>query len=93
MSHVDFTLVVVVLKSLTLLLGGVITYYSYRAYQRTGAPALRALAIGFGIITLGALFGGAVDQLLPLEPNAAFATESAFTAAGFAVIVYSLFVE
>lgn len=93
MSHVDITLVIVALKSLTLILGGVITYYSYRAYQRTGAPALRALAIGFGIVTLGALLAGAVDQLLPLEPNLSFAVESAFTAAGFAVIVYSLFVE
>lgn len=93
MSHVDITLAVVVLKSLTLLVGGLITYYSYRAYRRTGAPALRALAVGFGIVTLGALFAGAVDQLLPLEPSIAFLVESAFTALGFAVITYSLFVE
>jgi hypothetical protein len=93
MSHVDITLAVVALKSLTLVLGGVITYYSYRAYQRTGAPALRALAIGFGVITLGALIAGAADQLLPLDPSLSLAVESAFTAAGFAVIVYSLFAD
>jgi hypothetical protein len=93
MTHVDITLAVVALKSLTLVLGGVITYYSYRAYRRTGAPALRALAIGFGIITVGALLAGAADQFLPLEPSISLAVESAFTAVGFAVIVYSLFVD
>jgi hypothetical protein len=93
MSHVDITLAVVALKSLTLVLGGVITYYSYRAYRRTGAPALRALAIGFGVITLGALIAGAADQFLPLDPSLSLAVESAFTAAGFAVIVYSLFAD
>lgn len=93
MSHVDITIAVVVLKSLTLLLGGLITYYSFRAYQRTNAPALRALAVGFGIITLGALVAGAVDQLLPVEPSIAFLIESGFTVAGFAAITYSLFVE
>lgn len=93
MTHVDITLAVVALKSLTLVLGGVITYYSYRAYRRTGAPALRALAIGFGIITVGALIAGAADQFLPLEPSISLVVESAFTAVGFAVIVYSLFVD
>ncbi|WP_435195723.1 DUF7521 family protein [Natronomonas sp. EA1] len=93
MSHVDITIAVVVLKSLTLLLGGLITYYSFRAYRRTGSPALRALAAGFGIITLGALLAGAADQLLPVEPSIAFLVESSFTVVGFAVITYSLFVE
>ncbi|WP_255151790.1 DUF7521 family protein [Halorarius halobius] len=91
MTHT--TVLIVALKSLTLVLGGLITYYSYRAYKRTGAQALRALAIGFGIVTFGALLAGAADQFLPLEQTIALAVESAFTAAGFAVIVYSLFVE
>ncbi|MFC7157435.1 hypothetical protein ACFQPA_18560 [Halomarina halobia] len=87
------TAAVTVLKTLTLLLGGSITYYSYGAYRRTDAPALRALAVGFGVVTLGALLAGIVDQLLPLDPNLALAVESTFTTIGFGAILYSLYVD
>ena len=33
---------IVATKTLTLILGGLITYYSYRAYQRTQARELQA---------------------------------------------------
>lgn len=91
MTHT--TILVVALKSLTLVLGGLITYYSYRAYRRTGSRPLRALAIGFGIVTLGALLAGVADLLPGIEQNVALAVESGFTVLGFAVIVYSLFVD
>ncbi|NHX36163.1 MULTISPECIES: DUF7521 family protein [Halolamina] len=84
---------VVALKTLTLVLGGSITFYAYRAYRRNGSPALRALAVGFGAVTLGALVAGIVDQLLPVNSDFALVAESAFTTLGFAVILYSLHVE
>ncbi|MBP1986650.1 DUF7521 family protein [Halolamina salifodinae] len=84
---------VMALKSLTLVLGGSITFYAYKAYRSNGSPALRALALGFGAVTLGALVAGIVDQLLPLNPDLAFIVESAFTTIGFGVILYSLHVE
>lgn len=87
------TTAAVLLKTVTLLLGGLITFYAFKAYRRTGSVALRALAIGFGVITLGALLAGIVDQLLPLDPSVALVVESLFTAAGFGVILYSLYVE
>ncbi|ADQ68952.1 hypothetical protein C499_06790 [Halogeometricum borinquense DSM 11551] len=83
----------VVLKTLALLLGGSITYHAFKAYRRTRSPALRALAIGFGVVTLGAIFGGVVDQLLPLDPNLALVVESLFTTVGFGIILYSLYVD
>lgn len=90
--HISTT--VVVLKSLTLLLGGSITFYALKAYRRTNSPALRALATGFGVITLGALAAGIVDQLVPmLGPTIALIVESLFTTLGFGVILYSLFIE
>jgi hypothetical protein len=90
--HISTT--VVVLKSLTLLLGGSITFYALKAYRRTSSPALRALATGFGVITLGALAAGIVDQLVPmLGPTIALIVESLFTTLGFGVILYSLFIE
>lgn len=85
--------VVTVLKTLTLLLGSAITLYSFRAYRRTGSRSLRALAVGFGVVTLGALFAGVADQLLPVDSQLAFVIESAFTTAGFAFILYSLYAE
>jgi hypothetical protein len=90
--HVSTT--VVVLKTLTLILGGSITYYAFKAYRRTASPALRALATGFGVVTVGALAAGIVDQLVPFfGPSVALIVESLFTTIGFAVILYSLYVE
>lgn len=87
------TTAVLVLKTLTLILGGVITFYSYRAYRRTASSALRALALGFGIVTLGAFLAGVVDQLIAVDPDIALVVESLFTTVGFAIILYSLYVE
>jgi hypothetical protein len=84
---------VVALKTLSLVLGGLITYFAYSASRRTGSPALRALAIGFGAVTLGALAAGAVDQLLGAPGHQALVVESAMTTVGFAVILYSLYVD
>ncbi|WP_226010227.1 DUF7521 family protein [Halomicrobium salinisoli] len=89
---------IVVTKTLTLILGGLITYYSYRAYSRTKAPELRALTWGFGIMTFGALLAGLIDigvsaylsrNLLPVSVFA----QSVLTTIAFAVILYSLYVE
>jgi hypothetical protein len=86
--------VITALKTLTLLLGGTITLFAYRAYRRTGIPALRALTIGFGVVTVGTLLAGAVDLLAPgLERETALIVESSLTVVGFAVILYSLYVE
>jgi len=82
---------IVVMKTLTLILGGAITYLSYRAYSRTGATSLRFLSIGFGIVTLGTLIAGIIDQFLQLELQIGLLTESVLITAGFAVILYSLY--
>jgi hypothetical protein len=84
---------IVATKTLTLVLGGLITYLAYKAYRRTGAGSLRALAVGFGIVTLGTLLAGVVDQLLPGAFQLGLLVESALIALGFAVIVYSLYAE
>lgn len=82
---------VVVLKTVTLALGGSITFYALRAARRTSSTALRALALGFGTVTLGALLAGVVDQFVAVDPTLALAVESLFTTVGFAVILYSLY--
>lgn len=84
---------IVVAKAGILVLGGLITFFSYRAYRRTGAPALRFLAIGFGVVTFGSLLGGILDQLLHIQLATSVLIDSILTLVGFAVIFYSLYAE
>jgi len=84
---------VVVFKTITLLLGALITYYAFRAYRRTETRALGALALGFGIVTIGALLAGIADQVFGAVRNDALLLESTLTMVGFAVILYSLYAE
>ena len=85
--------VVVGLKTITLILGALITYFAYKAYSRTEARALGALAVGFGVVTVGALLAGIADQAFGADSLDALVVESALTMVGFAVILYSLYVE
>lgn len=79
------------LKTLTLVIGGLITYYAYSAYQRTRAPALRALTIGFGAVTFGAFLAGAAHQAFGLDTDLVLIIESFLTTLGFGIILYSLY--
>lgn len=80
-------------KTATLLLGGLITYLTAKAYRRTGAPSLRALAIGFGIVTLGGVIAGVGDLTGTLDLRTNVLIQSVVTAIGFGVITYSLYQE
>lgn len=91
MSHLDIALMAV--KSGTLLLGSLITLLSLKAYRRTGAASLRALGIGFGLVTVGALLAGVGHQFTSLSLTHSVVIESGLTFVGFAVIVYSLYAE
>lgn len=82
---------ILALKTLTLVLGAVITVLAYRAYRRTGERPLQLLSVGFGIVTFGSLLAGIVDQILNLGFQFGQLVETALLAAGFAVIVYSLY--
>jgi hypothetical protein len=87
------TTAIVVVKTGILVLGGLITYFSFKAFQRTHSPALRALGIGFGIITFGALLAGAFDVLLDISLALGVLIDAVLTFVGFGVITYSLYVE
>jgi len=89
----NVTVIVIALKTLTLVLGGLITYFAVKAYRRTGSPALRSLAIGFGVVTLGALLAGLADQAFNVNMDFVLVIESTLTALGFAAIAYSLYAE
>lgn len=85
------TTLILAFKTIILVLGGLITLLAYRSYRRTRSRSLGALALGFGIVTLGAVTGGVVDQLLDASFQIGLLAESALISLGFAVIVYSLY--
>ncbi|WP_380681256.1 DUF7521 family protein [Salinigranum sp. GCM10025319] len=85
-------LAVVALKTVTLGLGGLITYLAARAARRRSSPGLSTLAVGFGVVTLGSLLAGVADQFLAVDATTALVVEQALTAVGFGVVTYSLYV-
>jgi len=93
MSLHQTTVVLVAAKTATLAFGSALTYLSYRAFRRTNSHALRALAIGIGLLTLGALLAGVLHQFAGISLRASVGIHSVFTAVGFAIMTYSLFVD
>ena len=85
-------IVVIVFKTITLALGGLITYLAAKAARKTGSTGLTYLAVGFGIITFGSLLAGIADQLLVFDGTEALILENALTMVGFGIIAYSLYV-
>jgi hypothetical protein len=99
MPHIPSSQIgIVVSKTLILIIGGLITYYSYQAYQRTGTPQHKWLTYGFGVVTLGAVLGGALDIVvsniygIDLIYTSVFVS-SGLTAIGLGIILYSLYVR
>lgn len=80
-------------QTVTMLAGGFVTLLAFRAYRRTGAPALRALSVGLGLVTVGALLAGVVDQVARTNLATAIAVQSTAMAVGFTVLAYSLYAE
>jgi hypothetical protein len=80
-------------QTATLIFGGAITALALRAYRRTGSPALRALAVGIGLLTVGALLGGTLHQVAGVGLRTSVLVQSVATAVGFAVLTYSLYTD
>lgn len=80
-------------KTITLVCGAILTTLTYRAYRRTGARAMRALCLGIGLVTAGAILGGSLHQLVGLPVTQSVTVEELFTATGFFVLTYSLYVD
>ena len=89
----EVSVLLVAAKTVTLVCGGALTVLAARAARRTGSPALRALALGIGLLTVGALAGGLGHQYLGLSLEASVSVQSIFTAAGLGVMTYSLYAE
>ena len=88
----EYTLLIAAGNAATLLTGGAVAAFAFRAFRRTGSRALRAVAVGFAVIVAGAVFGGAV-HLLGGNVALGVAIQSSSTAGGFAILLYSLYAE
>lgn len=88
----EYTLVIAAANTATLLTGGAVALLAFRAYKRTGAAPLRALSLGFSCIIIGSILGG-LAHLFGNDVTMGVAIQSSFTAFGFAVLLYSLYVE
>lgn len=80
-------------KTLILVMGGLITYFAFKAYRRTRDPSLGLLTGGFALVTIGALFGGLVHELIHASLALGVLIEGIFVLAGLVLIAYSLWIE
>ncbi|ARS89349.1 DUF7521 family protein [Natrarchaeobaculum aegyptiacum] len=81
-----------IVKTLSLVVGGLITFLAFRAYRRTHQRALGLLTVGFGLVTLGLVLAGTLYEILGVSLYVGILLESLLMLAGFLVIAYSLYV-
>ena len=78
-------------QALILVFGGVVVYYAYRAYGRTKSQAMLLLAIGFAVVTLGAIGAGILyNFVVGTELDTVLTLQAYSQVVGFFIIVYSL---
>jgi hypothetical protein len=87
-----YALSIAVANTATVVTGSAISLLAYRAFRRTGSTALRAVAVGFGVVVAGSVLGGGV-HLLGDAVVLGVALQSTATALGFAILLYSLYAE
>jgi heme/copper-type cytochrome/quinol oxidase subunit 3 len=89
----EVQLAIAVVKTLILVVGGIVTYLAFSAYRRTYDRALGFLAVGFGLIVIGVLLAGVTFELLSVALGVGILVESLFVLLGMLIIAYSLRVQ
>ena len=89
----EITIALTVVKTLVLVVGGIITYFAYKAYRRTRQRPLGYLAAGFGVVTLGLVLAGLLYELLSVPLAVGILIESLLALVGFVVIAFSLYAQ
>lgn len=85
------TLVLSILKLVTVVLGFVIVYLGLKAYRSSRRKPLLYLTIGMLVMTLGAISEGLAFQGLDWDLNQSHLFEAVVTLVAFAILVYSLY--
>jgi len=79
-----------VAQAFILVFGGVVVYYASRAYGKTKSQAMLLLALGFALVTIGALLAGLLYNMGTVDLSTVITFQAYSQAAGFLIIVYSL---
>lgn len=79
-----------VAQGVVLVLGAIVVYYGLVSYRRTKNRAMLMLAIGFAFVTIGAVVGGIVYEVLGGDLLTADLIQAAARVIGFLFIVYSI---
>ncbi|MCQ4333230.1 hypothetical protein KM295_06995 [Natronomonas sp. F2-12] len=86
----EVQLAIAVVKTLILVIGGIVTYLALSAYRRTYDRALGFLAVGFAFIVIGVLLAGVTFELLNVPLGVGILVESLFVLLGLSIIALSL---
>lgn len=81
----------VIAKLVTVGLGLLITYQAYKGYRAHGNEAMRYVAIGFLLISVGAVIEGMLFDIVGLSIFVAGTIQTTIVAVGMLVILYSLY--
>jgi hypothetical protein len=81
----------VIAKLVTMALGFVIAYQAYRGYRRSNSQSMLYLAIGFAIISFGAIIEGVLFDVVGLTFHNAGMVATAIVALGMLTILYALY--
>jgi uncharacterized membrane protein len=73
-----------------LVFGLVIIYFASKGYRRTKSRSLLLLAIGFAMVSVGAVLAGVLFELLNVDLLMVDTIQAAAQAVGFFIIVFSL---
>lgn len=83
--------VLVLVKVIVLLLGGLVSLLAYRAYKRTQTAGLQYFALGLAVITLGTALVGGLHHVVGIQLMLGLLLESLIICAGFLIIMVGLY--
>lgn len=84
-------MLLVVVKIVALVLGGIVSLMAYSAYKRTRIAGLQFFAIGLAVITLGTFLVGVFHHLGGASVTIGMLLESVIICIGFVVMIFGLY--
>ena len=81
----------IVAKLVTMVLGFLIAYQAYRGYRRSNSQSMLYLAVGFAIISFGAIVEGILFDVVGLTFHNAGTVATTIVAIGMLTILYALY--
>lgn len=78
---------------LTAIVGLFVAVQAYRGFRRNGAPRMRALAIGIGLLTTGAFLAAVVADTLGAGDGVVLLVRGGLSVAGLSAVLYALVME